>query len=393
MASYSGFRYYDDFNECYPVGSVYLTVLDIASPREVLYGSRWSRNSSERNAFETVEWLEIKDAFLFSAAVSGDAEDNADDNDLKSLADSKKLEENNYKGTETENFEYTSQGVSLDAANLPQHTHSFTPEGTIENTIVNHTHNISHTHTFDHTHKFEHVHKFEHTHDISHEHTYTPEGTVAATYPSDSDDGMMHMKHTADYTRTVSSVDGNIFISEDYGDKSYSTGEKNVWTDKKPQQKIKLIMSYLFNQIKYAFTGKQTTTSGSVKVDNSLENVTVTKDKVIEATSTTPEIKYTELVTTIKGMNTTNTGNPVTITKGADGTEIVGENVITTNQSSNTTSDSSVTEISAETQHTHNFTGTQGYTSEATDYNQVEFKVTTKVEPYRFQVHAWVRVK
>lgn len=119
-------------NFCYPIGSLY-----------------WSSNSADPSTLFGGTWTQIKDKFVWA---KGDSD--------------------------TVNATGGSKTKTIAVENLPSHSHSFTPSGTISVTtnptftgtaVTSGANNRGHTHSYAHTHKY------------AHTHGYTPSGYVAST--------------------------------------------------------------------------------------------------------------------------------------------------------------------------------------------------------------------
>lgn len=186
------------------------------------------------------------------------------------------------------------------SVNLPAHTHTitYTPKGAISTVNTDHIHNIEHTHDIKHTHSVN-----------AHTHSFKPEGTIIS---KNNYEGESLYKHTANYFQTISAVDGKLFTLEDVGGNSYSTGDKNTWTDKKPMQKLKLNTEYLASELSFVGTQKNVSTETitlkkieKIKEDDTNLNLDVTEETETFTDGTT-STKYTvnSASTTVEGMNT-----------------------------------------------------------------------------------------
>lgn len=128
--------------------------------------------------------------------------------------------------------------VTLTTKNIPKHTHKYTPEGDISEVST------------------QHVHDYTHKHDTEdHNHTYTPEGDVDVHGGNKSAE--LISKLAAGFVPTFSAADETIFTLEDYEGKAYSTGDRNVYTDKRKQQKLIMNTAEIMRTANWTFTGKE----------------------------------------------------------------------------------------------------------------------------------------
>ena len=177
-------------NLFYPVGSIY-----------------WSSNNTNPGTLFGGTWTQIKDKFILAA---GDSYSNGATG-----------------GAAT---------VTLTVSNMPSHSHSFTPSGT----VGSHTHTgPSHTHSFtpsgnvsSHTHSFTPsgtVSSHHHT-GPSHYHSFTPSGTVDT-----GGSWMFDIRNTSYNNSSVANIWGREGIIESDGgqDKSapFSLATAHSWTD------------------------------------------------------------------------------------------------------------------------------------------------------------------
>lgn len=234
----------------------------------------------------------------------------------------------------------------IQSENLPTHLHKFTytPKGINEETNTDHIHSILHTHDINHTHTTK-----------AHMHSYTPEGSITS---NDWDDGRMDMVHTANFFQTVSDVDNKLFTKEDFNTMSYSTGEKNTWTDRKPMQRIKLAISNLVGRLQ--FVGKKKNTEKTtVELKDIKKYHDGTVQDVPEDTNLTIDVE----------------SKTVTYTDGTEGTETDVKSVKTTKEGMDTTISDQVNtdetlglKNTNAVSHTHTFVGTTETLNTTTNY-------------------------
>lgn len=67
----------------------------------------------------------------------------------------------------------------------------------------------------------------------------------------------MISKLAAGFVPTFSAADETIFTLEDHEGKAYSTGDRNVYTDKRKQQKLIMDTAEIMRTANWTFTGKE----------------------------------------------------------------------------------------------------------------------------------------
>lgn len=88
-----------------------------------------------------------------------------------------------------------------------------------------------------------------------HTHKYTPEGDVDVHGGNKSAE--LISKLAAGFVPTLSAADETIFTLEDHEGKAYSTGDRNVYTDKRKQQKLIMDTAEIMRTANWTFTGKE----------------------------------------------------------------------------------------------------------------------------------------
>ena len=206
----------DNFEDLYPVGSIYINARSETNPATLLGFGTWTR---------------LENVFLYCV----------------------KSGYNKTGGAST---------VTLKTANLPKHSHDYTPEGSISEVDLAHVHNIKHTHTTE---------KHKHTAE-NHKHTVTAQGEIKTNCAGKT--GFVTTKLAAYCTPVFSAVDEKVLQLEDFESRCYSTGEQNKWNTNRGQQKLVLNLEELAKQLDLQFEGKEVDTS-EVEVTINEAEVTV----------------------------------------------------------------------------------------------------------------------